>query len=179
MPRDGYTLRPAASRQTHEAERVRLFRLISRVGDRPNRRQTICFRHAHGFRDFSTLFASIRGASVVRVTLIIITAVLVFMARSPVLLAVTLGAPTDVTFTASYDGSVQRYMQLLPSDFDPTKQYDIIIALHGSGSTRTQYASNTRDECRATRDVAANHDMIMICPDYRASTVLDERGRRG
>ena len=69
-------------------------------------------------------------------------------------------------------------MQLLPTDFDPTKQYDVIIALHGSGSTRTQYAYDTRDECRATRDVAANHDMIMICPDYRATGLLDER-RRG
>jgi predicted esterase len=92
------------------------------------------------------------------------------LANPPVLMAATLGAPTDVAFTASYDGTAQLYSQLLPTDFDPTKQYDVIIALHGSGSNRTQYASNTRDECRATRDVAANHDMIMICPDYRAST---------
>ncbi len=82
----------------------------------------------------------------------------------------TLGTPTDMAFTATWDGSTQRYMQLLPTDFDPSKQYDVVIALHGSGSTRMQYAYDSRDECRATRDVAANHGMIMICPDYRAST---------
>ena len=92
------------------------------------------------------------------------------MSLSSVLLAAPLGTPTDVAFTATYDGSTQLYTQLLPTDFDPRKQYDVVIALHGSGSDRTQYATNTRDECRATRDAAANHDMIMICPDYRATT---------
>jgi predicted esterase len=83
--------------------------------------------------------------------------------------AATLGTPADVSFTAN-DGTTQKYMQLLPTDFNAANQYDVIIALHGSGSDRTQYASNTREECRATRDVAANHDMIMISPDYRAYT---------
>lgn len=84
--------------------------------------------------------------------------------------AIVLSAPTDVAFTAAYDGSTQRYTQLLPTDFDPHKQYDVVIALHGSGADRWQFATDTRDECRATRDAAANHDMIMICPDYRATT---------
>jgi predicted esterase len=92
-------------------------------------------------------------------------------AFTPVLWAGSLGTPTDVAFTSTVDGTIQRYMQLLPTDFDPTKQYDVIIALHGSGSDRTQYATSTAyAECRATRDVAANHGMIMICPDYRATT---------
>ena len=90
-------------------------------------------------------------------------------ALSPALSAATLGPATDVTFTAAFDGSAQRYMQLLPTDFDATRQYDVLVALHGSGSDRTQYATGTRDECRATRDAAANHAMIMICPDYRAT----------
>jgi predicted esterase len=98
---------------------------------------------------------------------ILFIVVLLTLASSPLLSAATLGTPTDVGF-ASYDGSTQYYSQLLPTDFNSAKQYDVIIALHGSGSSRTQYASDTRDECRATRDVAANHDMIMICPDYRA-----------
>jgi predicted esterase len=89
---------------------------------------------------------------------------------SPVLEGATLGTPTDMAFTATYDGSTQRYMQLLPTDFDPSTEHDLIIALHGSGSDRNQFASDPRDECRATRDVAANHDMIMVCPDYRATT---------
>jgi predicted esterase len=91
------------------------------------------------------------------------------MAISSSLSAAPLGSPTDVAFTA-YDGSTQYYMQLMPTDFDPKKQYDVVIALHGSGSGRTQYAYGAFDEARATRDAAANHDMIMICPDYRAKT---------
>ncbi|MBN1394341.1 MAG: alpha/beta fold hydrolase [Pirellulales bacterium] len=105
-----------------------------------------------------------------RVFLLFVIIVPLSIAFSPVLSAATLGTPTDEAFTATYDGSTQYYMQLLPTDFNPANQYDVIIALHGSGSTRTQYAYDSRDECRATRDVAANHDMIMICPDYRAAT---------
>ncbi len=102
-----------------------------------------------------------------RVFLIVLIVAVLSIAFSPILSAATLGAPTDMAFTATYDGSTQHYMQLLPTDFNAANQYDVVIALHGSGSDMTQYASNTRDECRATRDVAANHDMIMICPDYR------------
>ena len=85
-------------------------------------------------------------------------------------LAAVLGSPADVRFTADYDGTSQCYSQLLPTGFDATKQHDLIIALHGSGANRTQYASDSRDECRATRDAAGAHDMILVCPDYRAST---------
>ena len=92
------------------------------------------------------------------------------MATCSALWAATLGTPTDVAFTATYDTSEQRYVQLLPTDFDSQKQYDVVIALHGHGSDRWQYATGARDELRATRDAAANHDMIMICPDYRATT---------
>lgn len=105
-----------------------------------------------------------------RVLCILTIGVAALISCPAMVVAVSLGTPTDIAFTSTLDGTTQRYMQLLPTDFDPTKQYDVIIALHGSGSTRTQYAYDTRDECRATRDVAANHDMIMICPDYRAST---------
>ena len=105
-----------------------------------------------------------------RIFLVLTTIASISMAISPVLFAATLGTPTDVAFTATYDGSEQRYVQLLPTDFDPQKQYDVVIALHGHGSDRWQYATGSRDELRATRDAAANHDMILICPDYRATT---------
>lgn len=85
-------------------------------------------------------------------------------------LASVLSSPTDVTFTATYDGVSQAYMQLLPQGFDAAQQHDVIIALHGSGSNKSQYATSSPDECRATRDVAANHNMILICPDYRGTT---------
>jgi len=96
--------------------------------------------------------------------------ILLFAVASSKLLAASLGTPTDMAFTAICDGSTQHYVQLLPSDFDVQNQYDIVIALHGHGSDRWQYATGTRDEIRATRDAAANHNMIMICPDYRATT---------
>lgn len=84
--------------------------------------------------------------------------------------AAELAAPTDMSFTASYDGTVQRYMQALPMGFDPATEHDLMIVLHGSGSDRTQFAMGMGNECVATRDVAANHNMIAIFPDYRAKT---------
>ncbi len=108
--------------------------------------------------------------AIMHIFLVFAIVVLLSMARSSMLLAAALGTPTDVAFTATYDGSEQRYVQLLPIDYDPQKQYDVVIALHGHGSDRWQYATGSRDELRATRDAAANHDMILICPDYRATT---------
>lgn len=81
-----------------------------------------------------------------------------------------LGSPVDLQFIAGYDGTVQRYVQMLPAGFDPTESHDVLIALHGHGSDRWQYATNTRDECRGARDVAGSRNMIFISPDYRAST---------
>lgn len=76
----------------------------------------------------------------------------------------------DITFVASCDGSAQRYVRLLPADFDAGAPHDVLIALHGHGSDRWQFVKESRDECRAARDVAAAHDMVFIAPDYRAKT---------
>jgi len=85
-------------------------------------------------------------------------------------LAGSLSAPQDLTFTANYDGTTQRYIQMLPVGYNPSQPVDILIALHGHGSDRWQFATGTFDEARASRDVAAKHNMIYICPDYRATT---------
>jgi dipeptidyl aminopeptidase/acylaminoacyl peptidase len=77
------------------------------------------------------------------------------------------GEPRDVAFTAR-DGSTQYYVQMLPESFNPRRVHDLLIALHGQGSDRTQFATNPRDECRGARDAALAHDMIFISPDYRA-----------
>ena len=77
---------------------------------------------------------------------------------------------TDVSFTATCDGTEQRYVVMLPSGFKPKRPYDLLIALHGHGSDRWQFISDPRDECRAARDVAAEHGMIYVSPDYRAKT---------
>ncbi|MBU0714848.1 MAG: alpha/beta fold hydrolase [Verrucomicrobia bacterium] len=80
------------------------------------------------------------------------------------------GKPVDVEFKADVDGSPQRYVEILPKDFQPSKPCDVLIALHGHGSDRWQYVKTERDECKAPRDFAARHAMIMVSPDYRAAT---------
>lgn len=76
----------------------------------------------------------------------------------------------DVTFTANLDNTEQKYMVLLPENFLPDEPHDILIALHGHGSDRRQFMANPRDECRGTREIAAEHNMILVSPDYRATT---------
>ena len=77
---------------------------------------------------------------------------------------------TDVRFVADCDGTTQQYVVVLPDQFDKSKAHDVLIALHGHGSNRWQFVKNPRDECRSARDVAAEHRMIFVSPDYRAKT---------
>ncbi|GMV83444.1 MAG: hypothetical protein AMXMBFR7_46280 [Planctomycetota bacterium] len=76
----------------------------------------------------------------------------------------------DQEFKAQADGTVQRYVELLPPGFDPAKPHDLLIALHGHGSDRWQYIKEARGECKGARDVAAKHGLIFVSPDYRART---------
>jgi len=76
----------------------------------------------------------------------------------------------DVSFTAACDGTTQHYVLMLPKDFESEQPHDVMIALHGHGSDRWQFAKKTRDECQAARDAAAAYDMIFVSPDYRAKT---------
>lgn len=59
---------------------------------------------------------------------------------------------------------------LYPAEFRTNITYDVLIALHGHGSDRWQFVRDRRDECRAARDFAAEHQMLFVSPDYRAST---------
>ena len=77
---------------------------------------------------------------------------------------------TDVAFTAVCDGAEQRYMEILPADFDPAKKHDLVIGLHGHGSDRKQFATAVFAEANAFRAFAAKYGMIAITPDYRAKT---------
>jgi dipeptidyl aminopeptidase/acylaminoacyl peptidase len=81
-----------------------------------------------------------------------------------------LGDPRDVVFQAIVDGSEQRYVIMLPEDFEPGKSYSVLVALHGHGSDRWQFVKDGRPECRAARAAAAKHRMIYVSPDYRAKT---------
>ncbi|MCA9175666.1 MAG: alpha/beta fold hydrolase [Planctomycetales bacterium] len=79
-------------------------------------------------------------------------------------------AEEDIAFVAEADGTQQRYVQQLPARFDAERPVDVLIALHGHGSDRWQFIRQSRAECRAVRDVASRAGMILISPDYRAST---------
>lgn len=74
----------------------------------------------------------------------------------------------DVEFKADVDESSQRYVEMLPKDFQPAKHCDILITLHGHGSDRWQCFKP--QNFKACRDFAVRHEMIMVSPDYRAST---------
>jgi dipeptidyl aminopeptidase/acylaminoacyl peptidase len=82
----------------------------------------------------------------------------------------TLGEPRDVAFTATIDGTQQRYVEMLPDGFDPGREHDVLIVLHGHGSDRWQYVRDRRAECMVPRAVAAQHGMIYVSPDYRGPT---------
>jgi len=82
-------------------------------------------------------------------------------------------AMADEAFTASYDGTEQRYVQILPDGFDSTARHDMLIGLHGLYADRWQFATDTRDECRAARDAAAERNMIYISPDYRGPSCMN------
>ncbi len=76
----------------------------------------------------------------------------------------------DVSFEAKVDGSIQHYVLLFPKAFDPAESHDLLIALHGHGSDRWQFATGDIEVARAARDVAMEHSMIYVSPDYRAKT---------
>lgn len=78
------------------------------------------------------------------------------------------GPPQDLEFRSARDGTVQRYVELLPEPFDATEETHLLIVLHGHGSDRWQYVRQDRGECRGARDVALKHGMIFLAPDYRA-----------
>jgi pimeloyl-ACP methyl ester carboxylesterase len=74
--------------------------------------------------------------------------------------------PVDVAFVAACDGTEQRYVLIEP----PAPAVDALVALHGHGSDRWQFATADRDEARAARDFARARGMLFVSPDYRAKT---------
>ena len=79
-------------------------------------------------------------------------------------------APRDVEFKAAVDGTAQKYVEIIPKGWTKEKPCDVLIVLHGHGSDRWQYVRAERGECKAARNFAAKHGMILISPDYRATT---------
>ena len=95
---------------------------------------------------------------------------LVFLFALP--FASVLGAdqPRDISFIASHDQTEQRYVLALPEAYDVAQPKDLLICLHGHGSDRWQFVREERGEARAARAIAAHYSMILVSPDYRAST---------
>lgn len=98
---------------------------------------------------------------------ILATAIVLLLA--PIVMPTRAAEPVDLAFTADCDGSTEHVVELLPPDFD-TAPHDLLIALHGHGADRWQFIREARDECRGTREAAARHGAILLCPDYRAPT---------
>ena len=76
----------------------------------------------------------------------------------------------EKTFVADHDGSQQKYVVMTPPGLIAKSPVSILITLHGHGSDRWQFVRQTHGECRAARDVALEHKMLLVSPDYRAST---------
>lgn len=76
----------------------------------------------------------------------------------------------DVVFKAIGDGSEQKYVLVTPAGLRRDQPVTVLIALHGHGSDRWQFVKQTRDECRAVRDVAMEQNLLLVSPDYRATT---------
>jgi pimeloyl-ACP methyl ester carboxylesterase len=84
--------------------------------------------------------------------------------------ALSVFAAEEVSFIASGDGSVQKYVIVHPKEMDPNRPRTMLIALHGHGSDRWQFVRQPRAECRAVRDVAKAYGLLLVSPDYRAKT---------
>ena len=84
--------------------------------------------------------------------------------------AQTFQSPEDVSFTSKLDGTEQRFIVLLPEQFDVNVPHDVMITLHGHGADRWQFVTDARPECQGARDMAARRRMIFVSPDYRAKT---------
>ncbi|WP_437222939.1 alpha/beta hydrolase family protein [Planctomicrobium sp. SH661] len=80
------------------------------------------------------------------------------------------GDAADIGFVSGIDQSRQSYVLFDFADDFPDRQRDLLIALHGHGSDRWQFATQERDECRGVRDFAREHGMLFVSPDYRAKT---------
>lgn len=76
----------------------------------------------------------------------------------------------DRTFLAKIDGTEQKYVIVYPPGFEFDSPVSLLIALHGHGSDRWQFVKQARGECSGTRDAATRHGMLLVSPDYRATT---------
>ncbi len=70
----------------------------------------------------------------------------------------------------AFDDTEQQYFEYLPGNYDESKTTTLIVALHGHGSDLGQIFNGVHAEFNAVLDVAANHNAIVISPQYRGTT---------
>ena len=82
-----------------------------------------------------------------------------------------LDGPREVEFTARVDGSRQRYVEFLPAGYASNRACSLLVFLHGHGSDCWQITRGSQwQEIQAVCEAAARHGLILISPDYRATT---------
>jgi pimeloyl-ACP methyl ester carboxylesterase len=79
------------------------------------------------------------------------------------------GVARPVLFLASVDGTIQYYVEQLPKDYQPGETLHLMVALHGAGGTGWEYFNFSAPACRATRDLAAKHRLLLVGPNYRGA----------
>jgi pimeloyl-ACP methyl ester carboxylesterase len=77
------------------------------------------------------------------------------------------GEPSKVSFKAAVDGTTQYYVELLPKDYRPGEALHVLVALHAAGGDGWEYFRQPAPQCRATRDLATRHRLLLVGPDYR------------
>ena len=80
--------------------------------------------------------------------------VCVLMAVADAVVGADQARTNDVAFTAACDGTEQRYVQMLPADYEAGQPHDLLIALHGHGVTK----GSVMVYCHPFRGMTKSHD---------------------
>jgi pimeloyl-ACP methyl ester carboxylesterase len=75
--------------------------------------------------------------------------------------------PADIAFTSQADGTVQRYLLVLPEGYDANRSHHLMVGLHSYGGDRRQFLETKFPTVRAAVDAVAKWKMIYVLPEYR------------
>lgn len=81
--------------------------------------------------------------------------------------ALAAAEPADIAFTSQADGTVQRYVLVLPDGFDTSRTHHLMAGLHSYGGDRRQFLDIKFPTVRAAVDAVARWRMIYVLPEYR------------
>lgn len=74
--------------------------------------------------------------------------------------------PADLalSFTSPFDGSKQPYRLYLPSAYDGSKPFPLLVALHGTGGDQNKYFDHEVYHHGIYKRVAESRGIIVLCP---------------